>query len=53
MSDDSKVLLCNVDKIMLLAEKTYTVEERQITKLAVAIENSILVFEMETSALQG
>ena len=53
MSEDCKLLLCQVSEILLLAEKTYTVEERQITKLAVAVENSILVFEVETSMSQG
>ena len=47
------MLICNVSKLKLLAEKTYTVEERQITKLAVGIENNVLVFEMEMSNPEG
>ena len=52
LSEDGNVLLCNVGKVKLLAEKNYMVDIKQITKIAVAIENNILVFEIETSTTQ-
>ena len=48
LSEDSKVLILpRVGEVKLRAEKTYTVDDKQITKIAVAAENNILVFELE------
>lgn len=48
LSEDSKVLILQrMGEVKLRAEKTYTVDNKQITKLAVAAENNILVFQLE------
>ena len=51
-SDDGNVLLFTVDKVKIRAEKNYVIENKHITKLALAIENNILVFEIETPMAQ-
>ena len=51
-SEDGNVLLFTVDKVKIRAEKNYVIEDKHITKLALAIENNILVFEIETPMAQ-
>ena len=41
-SDDGNVLLFTVDKVKIRAEKNYVIEDKQITKLALAIETIYL-----------
>ena len=45
-SEDGNVLLFTVDKVKKRAEKNYEIEDKHITKLALAIENNILVLSI-------